>query len=108
MATIKVTKKIEKKETSKPQPVEKVVVPVVEQEERGVDSVKAAPKKCSFCLSKKNPSYTDSAALKRFVSDRAKIVPKMRSGLCTKHQRKITKQIKYARHLGLLPFTPKV
>lgn len=65
-------------------------------------------KACFFCQSKTDPSYTDTAVLRRFTTDRAKIVPRVRSNLCSKHQRLVTKQIKYARHLSLLPFTPKV
>lgn len=63
---------------------------------------------CLFCQSKASPSYTDLVTLRRFLTDRAKIVPKLKSSLCSKHQRRVTKQIKYARHLALLPFTPKV
>ena len=67
------------------------------------------PKKaCLFCQSKTNPSYTDMNVLRRFVTDRAKIVLRAKSNLCSKHQRAVTKQIKYARHLALLPFVPKV
>lgn len=63
---------------------------------------------CLFCQSKAAPSYTDLATLRRFLTDRAKIVPKLKSSLCSKHQRRVGRQIKYARHLALLPFTPKV
>lgn len=67
------------------------------------------PKKaCLFCQSKTNPSYTDMNVLRRFVTDRAKIVLRAKSNLCSKHQRVVTKQVKYARHLALLPFVPKV
>lgn len=65
-------------------------------------------KKCAFCEGEKNPSYTDSSSLKRYTSDRARIQPKMRTGTCSKHQRMLTKHIKYARHLALLPFVNKV
>lgn len=65
-------------------------------------------KVCFFDKNKSEPSYTDIATLRRFTTDRAKIVPKLKSGLCAKHQRVLTREIKYARHLGLLPFTPKV
>lgn len=63
---------------------------------------------CHFCQSKTSPSYTDLATLKKYLTDRAKIVAKLRSGVCSKHQRAVGKQIKYARHLSLLPFVPKV
>ena len=65
-------------------------------------------KKCQFCQNKSTPSYTDTAGLRRLLTDRAKITPRLKNGLCSKHQRFSTREIKYARHLGLLPFTPKV
>lgn len=65
-------------------------------------------KGCSFCKSNSNPTYTDLVALRRFLTDRAKILPRARSGACSKHQRAVAKNIKYARHLALLPFVPKV
>ena len=67
------------------------------------------PKKtCLFCDNKTEASYTDSVVLKKFISDRAKIVGRSRTGLCSKHQRQVTQQIKYARHLSLLPFIARV
>lgn len=93
--------------------ISKATTPVKETEEameQTEESQKAvwSKKACFFCQSKTNPSYTDTALLRRFVTDRAKIVPKLKSNLCSKHQRSVTKQVKYARHLSLLPFTPKV
>lgn len=95
--------------------------PVKEQQEETVSAEASAVKEarpkrfCLFCKNerdpsgnKSTPSYTDIATLKRFLTDRAKIVPKQRSGVCSKHQRLVAKNIKYARHLSLLPFTPKV
>lgn len=63
---------------------------------------------CLFCQSKTVPSYTDTNVLRRYISDRAKIAPRGKSGVCSKHQRGVAKEIKYARHLSLLPFTPKI
>lgn len=103
-----ITKKVISKRVATP--VEKEVV--VEQEKQSLrsDDLRTVEKKreCFFCKSKTEPTYTDIITLRKFVSDRAKIVPKMRSSACSKHQRRITKQVKYARHLSLLPFTPKV
>lgn len=65
-------------------------------------------KRCVFCKQNSKPSYTDAAFLRKFINDRGKILPKLRTGTCSKHQRMVTKQIKYARHLALLPFTQKV
>jgi small subunit ribosomal protein S18 len=89
---------------------EKVVLPVAAEEQPVVEKTEEAKTKkvCAFCKSKTVPSYTDTNSLRRYISDRAKIQPRTRSGLCAKHQRVITHEIKYARHLGLLPFTPKV
>lgn len=74
------------------------------------EEVSKAPVKrgCFFCQSKVSPSYTDLANLRRFLTDRAKILRRDRSGVCSKHQRLVAKNIKYARHLALLPFVPKV
>lgn len=60
---------------------------------------------CPFCKSKISPDYKQYPDLAKYLSDRAKIVPKTRSGLCAKHQRRVAIEIKRARHLGLLPFT---
>ena len=63
---------------------------------------------CYFCKNKSVPTYTDISTLRRFLTDRAKILAKQRSGVCSKHQRGVSKNIKYARHLSLLPFVPKI
>ena len=67
------------------------------------------PKKtCFFCDNKKEPTYTDTVVLKKFLNDRIRIVSKQRSGACSKHQRRISVEIKHARHLALLPFVPTI
>ncbi len=63
-----------------------------------------APKKCYYCEEKKDPNFLDVASLKKFLTERGKIIPRSRSGLCAKHQRRLTVSIKQARHLALLPF----
>lgn len=93
-----ITKKIAKEEVSKE---------IASQEEQESKPLSQG-KRCRFCQSKLNPSYTDVVSLRRFLTDRAKIVSKARTGLCSKHQRFATREIKYARHLALLPFTPQV
>lgn len=65
------------------------------------------PKNCYFCKEKKNPWYSDVTSLQKFVSDRGKIIGRTRTGLCAKHQRRLTIAIKHARHLALLPFVGK-
>ena len=49
--------------------------------------------------------YKDVTRLKRFVSERSKILPRRVTGTCAKHQRELTTAIKRARHLALLPYT---
>lgn len=89
-----------------------VVEPIVEEtsstRSEGRDNYPATKKACPFCTKKTIPTYTDLATLKHFLTDRAKIYPRGRSGVCSKHQRAVAKNIKYARHLGLLPFVPQV
>ncbi len=61
---------------------------------------------CRFCADKENLiDYKDPQALKYFVTERGKIVPRRISGACAKHQRAITTAIKRARVIALLPFT---
>ena len=50
--------------------------------------------------------YKDVERLRRFVSDRAKMEPPRKTGVCAKHQRELSTAIKRARHLALLPFVP--
>lgn len=72
------------------------------------------PPECFFCLSSKSegeekkPDYKDVEILCRFISDRGKIIPRERSGICAKHQRQLSRAIKRTRYLGLLPFTAKI
>ena len=66
------------------------------------------PKKkvCSFCVEKvESIDYKDTAKLRRYTSDRAKILPRRITGTCALHQRQLTEAIKRARHIALLPFT---
>ena len=63
-------------------------------------------KVCSFCVDKvENIDYKDAAKLRRFITERGKILPRRISGNCAKHQRQVTVAIKRARNIALLPFT---
>ncbi len=65
------------------------------------------PKKkiCSFCMDKvKEIDYKDVSKLRRYISERAKIVPRRINGNCARHQRQLTIAIKRARHIALLPY----
>lgn len=61
-------------------------------------------KGCFFCTEKKEPWYSDTEILRKYVSDRGKIMGGIRTGICAKHQRRLTASIKHARHLAMLPF----
>lgn len=60
--------------------------------------------KCFFCQYKTSPSFKDPNNLEKFLTQRKKIVSRERSGICAKHQRSLTKELKYARFLGLIPY----
>jgi len=62
-------------------------------------------KVCFFCT---NPGveidYKDSDLMRRFISDRGKILPRRRTGTCPKHQRELARQIKRAREIAMIPY----
>jgi small subunit ribosomal protein S18 len=62
-------------------------------------------KVCSFCVDKvEHIDYKDSPRLRKFVSERGKILPRRISGSCARHQRALTTAVKRARVIALLPF----
>jgi len=64
-------------------------------------------KVCAFCANKiKEIDYKDIEKLRGYITDRAKIAPRRRTGTCAKHQRILATAIKRARHLALLPYVP--
>jgi small subunit ribosomal protein S18 len=64
-------------------------------------------KVCAFCVERVAIiDYKDTARLRRYISDRYKIEPKRKTGVCAGHQRELSVAIKRARHLALLPITP--
>ncbi|MCI7027106.1 MAG: 30S ribosomal protein S18 [Clostridia bacterium] len=63
-------------------------------------------KVCTFCVDKiQHIDYKDIARLRRFTSERGKILPRRMSGTCAKHQRQLSTAIKRARQIALLPYT---
>ncbi|MBB6625388.1 30S ribosomal protein S18 [Clostridium gasigenes] len=63
-------------------------------------------KVCSFCVDKAvDIDYKDINKLRKFVTERGKILPRRISGTCAKHQRQVTAAIKRSRNIALLPFT---
>jgi len=63
-------------------------------------------KVCSFCVDKvENIDYKEVGRLRKYITERGKILPRRISGNCAKHQRQLTLAIKRARNMALLPFT---
>lgn len=62
------------------------------------------PGKCPFCEQELEPNFADPSKLRSFLTERGKIVSRSRSGVCLKHQRHLTQEIKRARYMALLPF----
>ncbi|MBM7866110.1 30S ribosomal protein S18 [Heliobacterium gestii] len=61
---------------------------------------------CFFCVDKiESVDYKEVGKLRKYITERGKILPRRVSGCCAKHQRQLTTAIKRARHVALLPFT---
>ena len=69
---------------------------------------KRAPRRrrkvCVFCGKDNVIDYKDAAKLRRYVSERGKILPRRVTGNCAKHQRAITVAVKRARHVAIMPY----
>jgi len=76
-------------------------------EKAGVSKIRKPKKKvCNFCIDKVECiDYKDVNKLRRYITERGKIIPRRISGNCAKHQRQLTVAIKRARNIALLPFT---
>ena len=61
-------------------------------------------KVCRFCANKAKIDYKDADALRRYTTERGKILPRRITGTCAKHQRELAKAIKRARSICLLPY----
>ena len=62
-------------------------------------------KVCQFCVDKMNHvDYKDTARLRKYMSERGKILPRRTTGTCAQHQRQLTEAIKRARQIALLPY----
>ena len=93
---------------------EETAAPAPEKTENAAPAQSARPamrtnrrrkKVCTFCADKIDEiDYKDTARLRKYVSERAKILPRRISGTCAKHQRQLTLAIKRARHVALMPY----
>lgn len=74
--------------------------------DRGGPRGRRRRKVCNFCVDKvTSVDYKDIQKLRKFMSDRGKILPRRMTGTCARHQRQLTDAIKRARHIALLPYT---
>lgn len=65
-------------------------------------------KLCFFCVNDiKEIDYKDTKNLQRFLSSYAKILPRKKTGVCAKHQRKLARAVKRARYMALIPYTTR-
>ena len=64
-------------------------------------------KVCKFCIKKATIDWKDAGGLRRFTSERGKIMPRRITGTCAKHQRELARAIKRARSLALIPYVSK-
>jgi len=76
-------------------------------EGRGGMRMRRAKKKvCSFCVDKVTDiDYKEHVKLRKYISEKGKILPRRITGCCAKHQRQLTVAIKRSRHIALLPYT---
>ena len=66
--------------------------------------IRRRKKVCVFCGKDNKIDYKDANKLKRYVSERGKILPRRITGNCAKHQRELTNAIKRARHIAIMPY----
>ncbi len=77
-----------------------------ENKRKGFSGGMHRKKVCQFCADKTAViDYKDVETLKKYISERGKILPRRITGNCAEHQRELTTAIKRARHLALLPYT---
>ncbi len=76
-----------------------------DKESRGMRPRRSRRKVCAFCADKvAHIDYKDVGRLRKFISERGKILPKRMTGNCAEHQRELTIAIKRSRHVALLPY----
>ncbi len=68
----------------------------------------SSDKNCYFCINGlKEIDYKETRVLQKFLSSYAKILPRKKTGICSKHQRKLATAVKRARFMALIPFTTR-
>ncbi len=69
------------------------------------DARKKRKKPCYFCANKTMPDFRNAELLRKFMTERGKIMTQRSTGCCAKHQRALAKAIKRARQIGFVPYT---
>lgn len=85
----------------------KPVKPAIEADDKNKKIRRPGPKKkvCAFCADKTEEiDYKDVTKLKRYITEKGKIIPRRSTGVCAEHQRQLSTAIKRARMMALLPF----
>jgi small subunit ribosomal protein S18 len=72
--------------------------------QRRDQKLRPVARNCPFCHQKVEPDYKEINVLTRYLSERGKLLSQARTGLCSYHQRRVTQEVKRARHVALLPF----
>lgn len=65
-------------------------------------------KNCYFCKEGKDPDYKELPVLEEFLTERGKILARSKTGVCSKHQKRLARAVKRARFLALLPYIPSL
>lgn len=78
-----------------------------QQPEKEVKKIRRTQKRkvCAFCVDKITIDYKDVARLRKYITERGKILPRRQTGTCAKHQRELANAIKRARYMALIPYT---
>ena len=71
---------------------------------RGQKRVRPVARDCGFCKMDTYPAYQDVSMLTKYITERGKILAQTKTGICSTHQRAVTRAIKRARMVGLMPF----
>lgn len=71
---------------------------------RPTGGIRRRKKVCVFCGKENEIDYKDAAKLRKYISERGKILPRRVTGTCAKHQRALTSAVKRARHVAILPY----
>jgi small subunit ribosomal protein S18 len=76
----------------------------MKQNRRQLKRIIVVPRDCEYCNNSILPDYKEVQTILKFTTERGKIIPKSRNGLCSRHQRQVTKAIQYARFMAMIPF----